>query len=238
LDSRSKLEDTLQNLSEHPERTKEPIKLRLEQRLHGKEVQRGGGSMFDSPARKRRHHDSDDFLRDPVVMKIFERNVDFGAFAADAPLYGMARAWIRNEAAWGPASNPANWNDLPKGAKLSAGYQEEAAAAIGAGAGGATGSGSGADGLYELPGPCDERSDAEVRVPAVERPAEEPLDIHCDPGLAPVPEQLLINHLDWWKTVKQVHLGAMKDNLNRYAEADDILKSMSNKTFVNPTAFM
>lgn len=43
------------------------------------------------------------------VIKVFERSVDFGQFGEMAPLYPMARAWIRN-LNQGDASS---WNDVP-----------------------------------------------------------------------------------------------------------------------------
>ncbi|OON22711.1 hypothetical protein X801_01391, partial [Opisthorchis viverrini] len=47
--------------------------------------------------------------QESFVIKVFERSVDFGQFGEGAPLYPMARAWIRN-LNQGDASS---WNDVP-----------------------------------------------------------------------------------------------------------------------------
>lgn len=50
-----------------------------------------------------------DVLLESFVIKVFERSVDFGQFPENAPLYPMARAWIRNLS----QNDKSSWNDIP-----------------------------------------------------------------------------------------------------------------------------
>lgn len=48
-------------------------------------------------------------ILESFVIKVFERSVDFGQFSENAPLYPMARSWIRNL----NQGDSSSWNDVP-----------------------------------------------------------------------------------------------------------------------------
>lgn len=149
--ARENLDQILVAYKENPEKVKESLKYKDEV-MNRKEVLEkekyrsplykvGGGEV------KRRKRgiasDEDDAPKESFVIKVFERSVDFGQFPENAPLYPMARAWIRNLS----QTDKSSWNDIPN-----ADDDREAADQL-------------PDCHYALPKPNDGLTDSQVRVP-------------------------------------------------------------------------
>ncbi|KAL3852139.1 hypothetical protein ACJMK2_015819 [Sinanodonta woodiana] len=145
------------------------------------------------------------------VMKLFDRSVDMAQFDENTPLYPICRAWMKNQ--------PNNRNLGPSSQK-SASPDPEVMAST-----------SEEEGEYpnihQLPPPIkQEYGTWDLRMPEPLPQTDPPLDIHSDPDKAPAPEQLLLNHLDRWKVIRQRWYHSARINEMRYTASLNTLKEM------------
>ncbi|THD26020.1 Antolefinin Antolefinine [Fasciola gigantica] len=216
--ARDKLDSLLQTLKENPEKTKLSSKYRDDvmgrKELQDKEkfrspfmnVKCGSGEI----KRKKRRvpSEDEDAYKESFVIKVFERSVDFGQFGEMAPLYPMARAWIRN-LNQGDASS---WNDVPPTDE----DQENSDQAP--------------DCHYALPRPNDGLTDNDVRIPAPLPSDGQPFVINVEnPSKEMSPEGLLEQHISRWREIRQKWKAACRDNEERYMDSYLILKETYDK---------
>ncbi|CAH8537277.1 unnamed protein product [Dicrocoelium dendriticum] len=201
--ARDRLDSLLQLLKENPEKIKQSSKFKDEA------LGRKDCGAPDLKRKKRRLPlDEDDNFRESFVIKVFERSVDFGQFGENAPLYPMARAWIRN-LNQGDASS---WNDIP-----APDDDQENPDQL-------------ADCHYALPKPNDGLTDNDIRIPTPLPSDGQPFLINVDdPPKEMSPEGLLEQHIARWREIRQKWKAACRDNEERYMASYVILKETYDK---------
>ncbi|TGZ46572.1 hypothetical protein CRM22_011086 [Opisthorchis felineus] len=215
--ARDRLDSLLQSLKENPEKTKQSAKYKDDGlgRKDSSDKDRyrtsymGMKHATDVKRKKRRvTSDDDDNLKESFVIKVFERSVDFGQFGEGAPLYPMARAWIRN-LNQGDASS---WNDVP-------GLEDDQENADHL-----------ADCHYALPKPVDGLTDNDVRIPTPLPSDGQPFLINVEnPPKEMSPEGLLEQHITRWREIRRKWKAACRDNEERYVASYAILKETYDK---------
>ncbi|KAL5962094.1 hypothetical protein TSMEX_010407 [Taenia solium] len=214
--ARENLDQILVAYKENPEKVKESLKYKDEV-MNRKEVLEkekyrsplykvGGGEV------KRRKRgiasDEDDAPKESFVIKVFERSVDFGQFPENAPLYPMARAWIRNLS----QNDKSSWNDIPN-----ADDDREAVDQL-------------PDCHYALPKPDDGLTDSQVRVPQPLPSSGQPFVINVEnPPKEMSPEGLLEQHITRWREIRRKWKAACRENEERYRDSYVILREMYDK---------
>ncbi|CAH8596727.1 unnamed protein product [Schistosoma rodhaini] len=115
--ARDKLDSLLQILKEDPAKTKTSTKYKddMASRRDSSEKEKFRSPFYkvspnDIKRKKRRvPSEEEETYKESFVIKVFERSVDFGQFSENAPLYPMARSWIRNL----NQGDSSSWNDVP-----------------------------------------------------------------------------------------------------------------------------
>ncbi|CAL8097861.1 unnamed protein product [Calicophoron daubneyi] len=214
--ARGKLESLLQTLRENPEKIKESSKYK-DDGLGNKETQDREkykspyykGNVADVKRKKRRlPSEEDENYKESFVIKVFERSVDFGQFSENAPLYPMARAWIRNL----NQGDSSSWNDVPQ-----LDDDQENADQL-------------PDCHYALPKPNDGLTDNGVRIPAPLPSDGQPFLINVEnPPKEMSPEGLLEQHIARWREIRRKWKAACRDNEERYVDSYMILKETYDK---------
>ncbi|VEL09567.1 unnamed protein product [Protopolystoma xenopodis] len=213
--ARDKLDQLLQTLKDNPNRAKESSRYKDEilGRRESQEKEKFRPSFFktspnDSKRRKRRAGSDEEEGYKGSLLEIFERSVDFSQFTENAPLYPMARAWIRN-LNQGDASS---WNDIPNADDDLENTEQLPEC------------------HYALPKPMDGLTDNEVRVPPPLPSIGQPFVINVeDPPKEMSPEGLLEQHISRWREIRRKWKSACRYNEERYMDAYLILKEMYDK---------
>ncbi|KAF7257469.1 hypothetical protein EG68_05439 [Paragonimus skrjabini miyazakii] len=227
--ARDKLDTLLQTLKENPEKTKQSSKYKDDSLSRkdstDKEKYRSAylniKSSGDIKRKKRRLPSEEEdtfkgsrtvrlptYLLESFVIKVFERSVDFGQFGENAPLYPMARAWIRNL----NQGDVCSWNDVP-----AVDEDQENTDQI-------------SDCHYALPKPNDGLMDNDIRIPAPLPSDGQPFLINVEnPPKEMSPEGLLEQHITRWREIRRKWKAACRDNEERYMDSYMILKETYDK---------
>lgn len=190
-----------------------------------------GGGGASRRARRRRRQFSASAFNNSYVMKLFDRSVDLAQFDANAPLYPVCRAWIRNDplSATGRDKNPAAalLSSAP-GPSLSSGVVPSSDSLLLL----EESSGVGQVGdVCRLPSPepfsesCPPLHQLmKQRHPDLQppRPSADPLT----PSVVPSHSTLMSGHLTRWRHVKKLVRAEMRQQEKRYASSFRVLEQL------------
>ncbi|KPP65617.1 hypothetical protein Z043_115954 [Scleropages formosus] len=171
-------------------------------------------SRFPQHRRKKRKEmddglsESNQHKQNAYIIKLFDRSVDLAQFNTSTPLYPICRAWMRNNPSVRErAASPTPSHNMG---------EEEAADML---------NGKGQN-VYRLPQPlpCPVSPSGEpvnLRIPVTEKPT-----VTKPSESVPLSANLLYNHMDRWKKIRQKWKEASNKNQLRYSESIKILKEM------------
>ncbi|CAH8520571.1 unnamed protein product [Schistosoma turkestanicum] len=214
--ARDKLDSLLQILKEDPTKTKTSTKYKDEMagRRDSSEKEKFRSPFYkvspnDIKRKKRRvPSEEEETYKESFVIKVFERSVDFGQFSENAPLYPMARSWIRNL----NQGDSSSWNDVPN-----VDDDQENSDQL-------------PDCHYTLPKPSDGLTDNDIRIPPPLPSDGQPFLINVEnPPKEMSPEGLLEQHIVRWREIRRKWKAACRDNEERYLDSYLILKETYDK---------
>ncbi|KAJ8301574.1 hypothetical protein KUTeg_020561 [Tegillarca granosa] len=175
-------------------------------------------SLLNKGSRKRKRRDDQDsgqsgMYHHTYVMKLFDRSVDLAQFDQDTALYPIARAWLKNQPHkrdLGPRERTPTPEPDPA---VSASEDEET---------------ENIPNIYKLPSPIKPDPDGyqDLRIPPLIPQQDEHLDINYDPDQAPPPEQLLLNHMDRWKQIRNSWKDSSRIAEMRCADSMNLLRDV------------
>ncbi|XP_074646459.1 protein lin-37 homolog [Tubulanus polymorphus] len=145
------------------------------------------------------------------VLKLFDRSVDLAQFEENTPLYPICRAWMRNQ----PLNR--NLGSRPRSLSPQPPIEEDDEDP------------DKLKNIYKMPDQIPrKKSGSDLRIPTPVPQSKDELNIY--ETNVPAPEQLLLNHMSRWKSVRLSWKKAAKRNEAQFKDSYKILKEMYDRT--------
>ncbi|CAL1546163.1 unnamed protein product [Lymnaea stagnalis] len=172
-------------------------------------------SASKTSRKRKRRDDTSDYEnvdeQQTVIMKLFDRSVDLALFPEDTPLYPVCRAWLQNR----PHDKTlGTLSERPSSPKL----DEEQSLDF-------------YPNVYEMPQAIKSEDGClyDLRIPEPLPQPEDRLDLDADPKAILPCDQLLLNHMNRWKEVRNRWREASILHEMQYMGSINLLKEMFDR---------